>query len=116
MDDDHSNAIRNERREISDIGKSQIPTSIHGGIDSCVEIEDKLMQTRRSTARSKRRRRSGAHVSVIVEDVKTSHLSRGPPQICHKLGGFGGISGLSNSLENGSEDERDSSEELHPGD
>jgi len=55
------------------------------------------------------------HVSVILEDVETSHLSRGILQICHELGGLDGIGGLGNGLESGSEDEGDSSEELHGG-
>lgn len=57
--------------------------------------------------------RTGAHIVVICKDLKTSHLSRGLFQICDELGGLGGVGGLGDDLESGSEDERESGEELH---
>ena len=71
------------------------------------------MQIRRSAARSRCGLWLGTHIFVILKNVETSDLSRGLLQICHELGGLGSISDLSGGVESGSEDERDSSEELH---
>jgi len=93
VNDSHSQAVREERGEISDIGESQVSASTRRGTDSCSEVENPVL--------------------VIRENIKTSHLGRGLLQICHEIGGLGSISGLSDGLESGSEDERDSSEEPH---
>ena len=55
----------------------------------------------------------GSHIFIVLEDVQTSDLSGCPLQICHEVGSFGGVGGLSDSLENSSEDERDGSGEFH---
>ena len=111
--DSHGHAIRKKRGEVDDIGKSEVSPSAPDGTDSSIVIKQPLIQIRRSAAGSSDGSRSGTHISVILEDVETSHLSRCPLQISHESGGLGGIGGLSDSLESGSKDERDSSDELH---
>ena len=111
--DSHGDAVCKERREVGDIGESEVSPGAPDGTDSSIVIKQELIQIRRSAAGSSDGSRSGTHISVILEDVETSHLSRCPLQISHERGGLGGIGGLSDSLESGSEDERDSSGELH---
>jgi len=95
LTDSHSHAIRKKCREIGDIGDGEVSTGGAGSTDPSIVIEQP--------------------VSVVLEDVETSDLSGCPLQIGHEIGGFGGISGLSDSLESGSKDERDGSDELHDG-
>ena len=53
LTDSHGHAVREKGRKIGDIGESQISASSPASTDSCVVIEEPLMQTRRSAARSK---------------------------------------------------------------
>jgi len=47
LTDSHGYAVREEGREIGDIGDGQVSSSTPDGTDSCVEIEKPLIQTRR---------------------------------------------------------------------
>jgi len=113
LSDSHGYAIRKERREVGDVGECEVSPGVPAGTDSSIEIKEELIQTRRSAARSSDGSRSGTHIFVILEDVETSHLSRCPLQISHERSGLGGIGDLSDSLESGSEDDRDGGDELH---
>jgi len=93
--DSHSHTVRKESREVGDIGDGEVSASVADGTNSSIIIEQPI--------------------SVVCEDVETSHLSRCPLQIGHDIGGLGSISGLSDSLESGPEDEWDESDELHDG-
>ena len=53
LTDSHGHTVRKEGREIGDIGESQVSASSPTGTDSCVVIEEPLMQTRRSAVRLK---------------------------------------------------------------
>jgi len=53
LTDSHRHAVREEGREIGDIGDSQVSASTPDGTNSCVIIEEPLVQTRRSAVRSK---------------------------------------------------------------
>lgn len=93
LSDSQGDAVREERREVCDIGDGEASAGALGGTDSSIIIEQP--------------------VSVIAEDVETSHLSRGLLQIRNEVGGLGSVGGLSESVESGSEDERNNGEELH---
>jgi len=93
LTDSHGDAVREERREVGDIGEGEVSAGAPDGTDSGIVIEQP--------------------VSVVLEDVETSHLGRCPLQICHELSSYGSIRDLSDGLKSGSEDERNSSDELH---
>jgi len=93
LTDSHGHAIREERREVGDIGEGEVSAGTPNGTNSGIVVEQPVF--------------------VVLEDIKTGYLGRCPLQIGHELGGLGSVRGLSDSLKSGSEDERDSSEELH---
>jgi len=93
LSDSHGYAIRKERREVGDVGEREVSPGAPAGTDSSIEIKEEIF--------------------VVLEDVETSDLSRCPLQISHERSGLGGIGDLSDSLESGSEDDRDSGDELH---
>jgi hypothetical protein len=113
LTDSQGHAVREKGREIRDVGDGEVPTGIPGGSNSSIIIEQPLIQVRRSAARSRDGSRSNTHIFVVLENVEASDLGRCPLQVRHEVGGFDGVCGLSDSLENSSEDERDSGGELH---
>ena len=78
MNDSHGHAVRKEGREVGDIGEGEVPAGIPYGTDSSIVIEQPLVQIRRSAATLIDGQLSSAHISILLEDIETSHLSRCP--------------------------------------
>jgi len=73
----HSHAVREERREVGDVGEGEVSAGTPDGSHSSIVIKQPLMEIRRSIARSGCGSLLDTHISVILEDVETSHLSGG---------------------------------------
>jgi hypothetical protein len=50
LSDSHGHAIRKERREVGDIGKGEVPTSVPCGTNTGIVVEQPLIQIRWSAA------------------------------------------------------------------
>jgi hypothetical protein len=46
LSDGHGHAVREEGREVGDIGEGEVPTGVPCGTDSSIVIEQPLIQTR----------------------------------------------------------------------
>jgi len=77
LTDSHSYAVREERREVGNVGKGEVSAGTPDGPDSSIVIKQPLMEIRQSTARSRRGLWLDTHIFVILEDVETSHLGGG---------------------------------------
>lgn len=93
LTDSQGHAVRKEGGEVGDVGDGEVSAGIPGGSNPSIVIEQP--------------------VSVVLEDVETGNLSGSLLQIRHKLGSFGSIGDLGDSLESGTKNERNSSGELH---